>query len=145
MIATGAVKAADITAPENWHVVGAPGEVAFNTDNGMAAPAADANPPYVCSVQSPGCPTYAPVSFYKDQLGLVHLRGSFTLGGSTILFQLPTGYQISQTEAQAFPVLASDGVPTRLVIYGPYVQVLRSSYTPGLVFSIDNVSFRPDS
>ena len=63
------------TSPEGWHEVGAPGEPQFQ--NGWK--------------NSGGSGTT--VAFYKDQEGVVHLRGSAGGSGGTIMFQLPPGYR----------------------------------------------------
>ena len=72
--------------PEAWHIVGAPGESPFT------APWTD-------------LPEHAPVAFYKDHEGVVHLKGTaFSptgIGGD--IFRLPPGYRPAQTSA--FPVV----------------------------------------
>ena len=141
-LADGAVTAAKLAPAENWHTVGEPGEPAFRGG------AADQHPDYVCSSPDPqpaGCPTYYPVGFYKDPLGVVHLRGSFKLGNDTIAFQLPPGYRT--TQAAAFPILVSTGVQAQLVIYGEgFVQILLpGGYTGNEVYSLDSVTFRADA
>ena len=41
-----------------------------------------------------GTPTLTPAGYYKDSLGVVHLRGSLTGGAvGTTLFTLPSGYR----------------------------------------------------
>jgi hypothetical protein len=69
-----------IRAPEAVHLVGAPGEPAFQ--NGWA----------IFSSSNLG-----PVGFYKDREGFVHLTGDArhdtTSGCGTILFTLPAGYR----------------------------------------------------
>jgi hypothetical protein len=130
-----------VPASEDWNVVGASGEPAFHGG------AQDQHPDYVCSSPDPqpaGCPTYYPVAFYKDPLGIVHLRGSFKLGNDTIVFQLPPGYRTSQ--GAVFPILVSTNAQAELVIYGEgYVQVLQpGGYTGKEVYSLDGVTFRAD-
>lgn len=36
---------------------------------------------------------YAPAGYYKDELGIVHLRGYLTKGVSGVIFELPVGYR----------------------------------------------------
>ena len=58
--------------------MGAPGEPAF--ENGWA-----------------NFPAFAPLSFYKDRLGYVHVQGDvrhdMTNGCGTVIFTLPAGYR----------------------------------------------------
>ena len=89
-VANTASIAKSLTAPEPWHVVGAPGEPKFSetwTSVGVS---------------------YAPVSFYKDQTGIVHLRGP--AGNSTPgeeIFRLPPGFRPDPNVFLAFPVICS--------------------------------------
>jgi tetrahydromethanopterin S-methyltransferase subunit B len=60
---------------EAWHVVGAAGEPAFlNSWTNYAG-------------------GYATAGFYKDSLGIVHLRGLVKSGTATTIFTLPVGYR----------------------------------------------------
>jgi hypothetical protein len=140
-LANGAVTSAKLAPAEPWHDVGAPGEPEFRGG------AANQHPNYVCSSPDPqpaGCPTYYPVGFYKDVLGIVHLRGSLKLGNDTIPFQLPPGFRTS--EGAAFPVLVSSGAQAQLVIYEGYVQILLpGGYYGNEVYSLDGITFRADA
>jgi hypothetical protein len=82
--------AKSLTASEPWHVVGAPGETKF-----------------LASWFSIGT-SYGPVSFYKDQTGVVHLRGPAASGGgptSEAIFKLPPGFRPDPSTYVAFPVV----------------------------------------
>jgi hypothetical protein len=72
-----------IAAPEKWHIVGAAGEPAF--ENNWST--------FGLNIGS------APVSFLKDRLGFVHVRGSGTGGTSSCIFQLPPGYRPAASES----------------------------------------------
>jgi hypothetical protein len=76
-----------LAASEAWHVVGAPGEPAFQNswvDNGSGVPRA---------------------AFYKDREGIVHLEGLVNQGAArTTIFQLPPGYRPPSGMFLAFPV-----------------------------------------
>jgi len=93
-----AQKANTIAAPENWHEVGAPGQPPFQ--NGWKD-------------VEPGLVTLGSVAFYKDQEGVVHLRGTAT-GGTTNkpIFQLPTGYRLADAKAETFAVSCVCGTAT---------------------------------
>ena len=58
---------------EGWHEIGAPGEPTFG--DGWS----NGTPTYICSGQSAGCVEYNTAGFYKDSLGVVHLKGSIKL------------------------------------------------------------------
>jgi hypothetical protein len=124
-----------------WHEIGAPGEPPFGEGwkNDV--------PPYICSSplpQPPGCPTYSTAAFYKDPLGIVHLKGTISFGqsGSTIAFRLPPGYRTST--AAVFTVATS--FAGRFVLYDGYFQHdVDGGYPPGTkYFSLDGISFRAD-
>lgn len=141
-LANGAVTSAKLTPAEPWRNVGGPGEPEFRGG------AANQHPDYICSSpdpQPPGCPAYYPVGFYKDTLGIVHLRGSLKLGNDTIPFQLPPGFRTSQ--GAAFPILVSTGAQAQLVIYGEgYVQIIQpGGYSGNEVYSLDGITFRADA
>jgi hypothetical protein len=85
-----AQKANTIAAPENWHEVGAPGQPAFQ--NGWENTA-------------PGTVTPESVAFYKDQEGVVHLRGLAESGAlNQAIFHLPAGYRPASAKVKIFAV-----------------------------------------
>lgn len=83
-----------LAAAEGWHVVGAPGE-----------------PPFVGSwtsePQAPGSPET--VAFYKDQVGVVHLRGTARNGAGPTVFKLPPGFRPAAERTLSFLVYCSSG------------------------------------
>jgi hypothetical protein len=85
-----AAETANSLAPsENWHLVGSPGEPAFQN-----------------SWQNAGSAT--PVAFYKDRSGIVHLTGEAFGGPSNnTIFQLPVGYRPGNGKALNFGVACS--------------------------------------
>jgi hypothetical protein len=71
---------ANTLAPgEAWHILGAPGEPAF--ENSWA------------NIPAEGPLSFDSAAFYKDQEGIVHLRGIVKGGTSSIIFHLPPGYR----------------------------------------------------
>ena len=92
-LADGAVTAGKIAAPEAPHHVGAAGEPAFNSNNQRVW----------SNVAGPN----SNISFYKDQVGMVHLFGTalcapLIAGGcqtpqAGVIFTLPPGYRPPQT------------------------------------------------
>jgi hypothetical protein len=84
-------KANSLAAPEAFHKVGAAGEPGFQNswDN-----------------QPPGLTTES-VGFYKDQEGVVHLKGAATGGSSSIIFQLPAGYRPASGKVLGFAAICS--------------------------------------
>lgn len=94
----GSFPAPKLAAPEPWHVVGAPGEPEFR-NNWTSAPEA------------------APVSFLKDRLGFVHVRGSAQNGIGICVFFLPEGYRPAAGESFSVNTLGGGTViPTRLIV-----------------------------
>jgi hypothetical protein len=127
-----------LVVAENWHEVGAPGEPAFESG------AANARPNWICSSPDPqpaGCPTYETAGFYKDPFGVVHLKGSLKLGGSTIAFTLPPGYRPAR--ARAFKLTVEpETTNATLVIYDENVQIIQDAgYSGNEIYSLDSVSF----
>jgi hypothetical protein len=86
--------ASGVRVGEPWHEVGAPGEPHFNSDFDSI--------PVSLGYQNFDPATYNTAGFYKDPLGIVHIKGLIKLSGLTILqpecddisiFQLPVGYR----------------------------------------------------
>jgi hypothetical protein len=74
--ADSATTASGLTASENWHLIGAAGEPAFQ-HGWQNRGGAD-----------------SPAGFYKDHDGIVHLRGEVVDGSTNnSIFQLPAGYR----------------------------------------------------
>jgi hypothetical protein len=73
---------------EPWHEVGAPGEPQFL--NGWTN-----EPPF-------GSVSLENVGFYKDQMGIVHLKGK-TEKGSEVIFNLPPGFRPAAHKFLDFP------------------------------------------
>ena len=83
-----------LAPPEPFHLVGAPGEPAFQ--NGWS--------------NYPSVNGFAPAAFYKDPLRRVYLTGVIT-GGTALMdaFTLPSGYK--PAENHAYAVTAGTGTP----------------------------------
>jgi hypothetical protein len=87
--AKSAALASSLAPAEGWHEVGAPGEPTFATGwKNVAGP-------------SPS------VAFYKDQSGIVHLRGAATApsGAEQIIFRLPPGFR--PTAGKDYPFIVA--------------------------------------
>jgi hypothetical protein len=129
---------ANTLAPgEGWHVVGAPGEPAFE-------PGWESRP----------IPVDPNVAYYRDHEGIVHLRGVATGGGSGAIFRLPPGFRPTRGKILSFPVecsgsggscnivnlggvaIAGSGLPTE-------GQLLIAPGTTELV--LDPITFRAES
>jgi hypothetical protein len=89
-VANTAGIAKSLTPSEPWHLVGAPGE-----------------PKFVGSWHNDNT-SYGDVAFYKDQMGVVHLKGPAvnSVPGFEI-FKLPLGFRPETGKFLAFPVLCS--------------------------------------
>ena len=82
-----------LAAPEAWHVVGAPGEPAF--ENGW---------------RDNGSSTVPAAPFYKDRDGVVHPEGHVNAGQRAVaIFRLPPGYRPPSGQALEFAVACACG------------------------------------
>jgi hypothetical protein len=77
--ATTATTAQSLSPLEPVHLVGAPGEPAFEEE--------------AAGIPSLGSAALQPVGFYKDQAGIVHLVGTVKAGAGGALFRLPAGFR----------------------------------------------------
>jgi hypothetical protein len=124
--ASSANIAKSLAPSEPWHVVDTPGEPEFLG-------------PWFSSGTS-----YGLVSFYKDQTGIVHLRGP-AVGGSGFggeeIFRLPPGFRPDPTTFVAFPVIC-DCTENRLEISGSTgaVSVANAEYV-----YLEGISFKAES
>jgi hypothetical protein len=135
--ATTAGTASDLTPPEQWHEVGAPGETPF------APGASNAISP------APDMVNFETVAFYKDREAVVHLKGMATPGtGSEILF-LPAGYR--PRAGRVIELIASCRSPCTSPIT---VQILGGGFgaaddgkvvAPSGPVSLDGLTFRAGS
>lgn len=68
---------------------------------------------------------YAPLTYYKDNFGIVHMQGSVkSSGGSLTIFTLPVGYRPSTiVNGLAFDTKGSATVPVALVYINTNGQV----------------------
>jgi hypothetical protein len=86
-----AQQANTLAAPEAWHEVGAPGQPGYLNGWKQAAPN-----------------TYN-AAFFKDNEGIVHLRGIVKGGTAAPIFQLPPGYRPATGKISAFLTLCAGG------------------------------------
>jgi hypothetical protein len=130
--ANTAATANSLAPPENWHLVGAPGEPGFqNSWHNFGG-------------------TWARAAFYKDHEGIVHLKGLVTGGTSGTVFQLPPGYR--SAERLYFPI-ECDGDGCTLSGDG-FADVIGSNEPPekagvvsviGEYASLSGIDFRAES
>jgi hypothetical protein len=112
--------------PPARHFVGAVGEPAF--ENGWA----NLDPDF-----------WAPVSFYKDRLGIVHLSGVTKTNDATSggIFTLPTGYlPCSDGNSEIFAVQNGTGTARVDVTFSNGVAA--SGYADDTHLSLSGISFR---
>lgn len=133
-----------LQAQERWHEIGTPGERQFQYSPGFPP----GNPPEWKNYGN----GFNTVAFYKDSLGIVHLKGrvqwaraSSGLGKSCDLwtiFQLPAGYH--PAAYGSFPAF-KNSQPTRIDV-GNNGWVFLCTATEDTVngdwFSLDGISFR---
>jgi hypothetical protein len=123
-------KATTLAAPEAFHEVTATGEPGFQNS-------------WHNFPQEPGGPVT--VGFYKDQEGVVHLKGAADGGTNPTIFQLPAGFRPASGRILGFAVICSGcGANTGgLVIAGSdgAVQAPVGAIRVGL----DGVTFRAES
>ena len=137
-LADSALVAANVSAPEGFHEIGAPGEPAFI-------------PP---CVQYAANPSLQSVGFYKDREGVVHLRGAYSCtSAGEIAFNLPRGYRPAsgKTHTQAIACFGGGNCPAS---HTTLVQLVGTGFAPGSdggVFAdatiaiLDGISFRAGS
>ena len=98
-----------LAAPEAWHEVGTPGQPEFlNSWTNLLSHA-------------------EPVGFYKDQEGVVHLKGTATSGASAPIFRLPPGYRPANGDFLRMPVACiGAGCPNDVGA----LMIVSSNFTP---------------
>jgi hypothetical protein len=123
---TGGPGSPTLPPPEAFHEVGSVGQPAF--ENGWV---------------NYGPTLYETTAFYKDPLGVVHLKGTVENGNTTI-FTLPVGYR--PAKSQFFPTVASnafgDVLVRGLTEGGAAGQVHFNAGNPSLFVSLSGISFR---
>jgi hypothetical protein len=163
-LANRAVRPAKIGLPEAWHAVG-PGST---TTNLCADPS---NTAVFCSLNGLSGPSpwhnygsgYATAGFYKDQLGIVHLKGlvaasfinELTIPVTREIFRLPSAYR--PANQRIFPSVGDnvDGqsiAQARVDIQPDGLVILTQDCAPNYVdcsasggyLTLDGISFRRD-
>jgi hypothetical protein len=139
---TGTVPSAQtanaLAAPEAWHLVGAPGEPPFAKDGGVQAKN------FGKSAET--------VGFYKDQEGIVHLKGRVLGPGEGVEFNLPPGFRPADEKALTFTTFCETclNYTGLVVVYGVSKVTSGSiSYTGAVVgdgenLSLDGIAFRAE-
>jgi hypothetical protein len=104
-----ATLASSLTPHEAVHIVGAPGEPAF--ENGAA------------NIPESGLVKLLPVGFYKDHEGIVHLQGVAKVGksvsGAPTVFTLPPGFRPAAGKAALFEMLQE----ATAIVFGGSVNI----------------------
>ena len=128
---------ANSVAPsEDWHELGAPGEPKLQNEWKSAG----------------GDSTAA--AFYKDQEGIVHLKGHVTGGAQAVVFELPPGYRPAAGEVISLAVNCNGGFCTSAnnvgvaQIYGAGFSELGTTgavVVPGSGVSLNGIDFRAES
>jgi hypothetical protein len=132
-VAERANRADSLPPPESWHLVGAPGEPAFQNTWKDFEPTS----------------SLEPVAFFKDHEGIVHLKGRAMGPASTLVFALPPGFRPAAGKV-VFPVVACqcpEGTGV-LNISGTSTESFNSGaiYAPAsTVVGFDGVTFRAES
>ncbi len=124
-----------IVPPEGWHGVGLAGEPGFLGEWHNASGFIEV------------------VGFYKDQGGVVHLKGTAVPGTSPAIFQLPPGYRPTSGRSERFAVGCSGGACTSgtssVVVAGPNTipgfdgAIVAPTTVTNL--SLDGITFRAES
>jgi hypothetical protein len=137
--AKSAAVAGSLPPAEPWHEVGAPGE-----------------PTFYSGWKNVGFPTPT-AGFYKDQLGIVHLKGEVAAPSGTeqFVFQLPPGFRPARGEEPAFVGYCAGGS-----LCGPSfverIDVIGGDYSvpefsgdvvayPANLLSLNQITFRAES
>jgi hypothetical protein len=126
-----------LAPPENWHIVGASGEPQFEE-----------------KWKNQGPPLLS-VAFFKDDEGIVHLRGVAANGKNGLVFKLPPGFRPADERVLELPAAClggkcGPGPNTRVNIWG--VDVSSPSLTGAVVLpegasnsvSFDGMTFRAE-
>jgi hypothetical protein len=123
--------ASSLPQPELWHSVGASGE-----------------PVFLHGCQNAGLPNTPNVRFYKDQVEVVHLEGTYN-GCSpegAIAFQLPAGYRPRPTLNFSLPAFGEKGV---VAVHGgaPIIPATEAGAVDCAVSLcvLDGISFRAEA
>lgn len=114
-------RASELTAPEPYHEVGAPGEPEFQ--NG-AENFGD---------------TFSTAAFFIDHEGVVHLKGTVRSATFTVIFTLPAGYRPSQ---QLFIPTQATSTSSAVYVYPNGEVEVRGG--PGATnnYALDSITFR---
>ncbi len=162
----GRLRNQDLKAPETWHEVGpasTPPAPDFCVDPSNTGVFCDEFPGGQNPWDNYGG-GFATAAFYKDQLGIVHLRGlvhaTSNSGGvnpmERAIFRLPAGYRPDQR--RMFASVGQDGIggvevaPARIDVYPDGLVTFINDCATGVsncsatgpFVTLDGISFRPD-
>jgi hypothetical protein len=128
---------------ERWHVVGAAGQPAFTSTCVVGEPVQVHWATYGGSGAE-----FNEVGFYKDSVGVVHLKGLATQfcernsnGTDSVIFVLPPGYRPAETEVQ---VTVANNTINRINVKatGEVIPRLAVGQSTGAWISLDGITFR---
>jgi hypothetical protein len=113
--------ASELSAPEPYHEIGAPGEPAFQ--NGAENFGA----------------SFSTAAFFIDHEGVVHLKGTVTASTFSVIFTLPDGYRPSQ---QLFIPTQATSVASAIYIYPNGEVEVRGGPAATNNYALDTITFR---
>ena len=107
---------------------------------------AQGEPPFENSWDSFGLNiNQAPVSFYKDRDGIVHLRGEVENGTLPCIFQLPVGYRPPFGLGFAEVSQGASGITAVRVNVGGDGSVCLTNGFQNVIDTLEGIEFRTDS
>jgi hypothetical protein len=128
---------------EAWHTVGAAGEPSFTSMCVSGEPVQVRWTNYGL-----GSAEFNEVGFYKDSVGVVHLKGlatqdcgGYSDGAGSVIFVLPPGYRPAETEVQ---VTVANNTVNRINVKatGEVRPELAVGRDTGVWISLDGITFR---
>lgn len=128
---------------EGWHVVGAAGQPAFTSTCVGGEPVQ-----VLWATYGGSGAEFNEVGFYKDSVGVVHLKGLATQfcggnsnGAGSVVFVLPPGYRPAETEVQ---VTVANNAVNRINVKanGEVKPELAVGQDTGVWISLDGITFR---
>lgn len=124
-MATNKINSLQMPESEDWHIVGTEGEPAFQ--NGWVQYSWD----------------HPQISFYKDNYGIVHLKGLTKSGtANTIIYTLPVGYRPKENMHLIIQGNQTDPVCTAHVYANGDVKERTGD---NVWMTLDGISFKADN
>ncbi len=122
--------ASSLPPPEPWHAIGGPGE-----------------PTFLHSCHNAGFLNAPTVSFYKDQVGVVHLEGIYNGCSPTgqNAFQLPPGYRPTPNLSFSLPLFGESVVVVHGSAPGIPASEVGAVDCPASLCTLNGITFRAES